>query len=204
MTAPGALLVGVGLRRWRFEPGETVSIGRGADCDVVVDDPMLSRRHVRIEFRGDWVLQDAGTRNGTWVDGRRLSSHRLVGPVTLRLGDRRSGPTVVVDLAAAGSAGSGRSARTLTIGRARGNDVVLNDLMVSRHHARVETRPTGRQVVDLGSRNRTLVNGIPAVSVLPLADGDRLTVGNTEIEVDGDNLRPSTVALRRLVVDGGS
>ena len=63
----GTLLVGVGSRRWRFEPGTTINIGRGADCDVVVDDPLLSRRHVRIEFHGHWVLEDAGSRNGTWA-----------------------------------------------------------------------------------------------------------------------------------------
>jgi ABC transport system ATP-binding/permease protein len=199
VTGTDALRVNMGVRSWTFERDTPVCIGRGAECDVVVDDPLLSRRHVRIEFRGGWVVEDAGSRHGTWLDGRRLRTHRLAGPVVLRLGDRRSGPAVTVEVTAGGPV---PGAGTLTLGRARDNDIVLNDVQVSRHHARVETTAAGRRrVVDLGSRNRTLVNGTVADPALPLADGDRLTIGNTEFAVDGAGLRPTTVTQRRLIVD---
>ena len=54
-------------REWQFEgPGE-ISIGRDGTCDVVVGDRKASRKHARIEHRGDkFVLADQSS-NGTWV-----------------------------------------------------------------------------------------------------------------------------------------
>ena len=198
MAGREVLRVGVGTRHWTFDRSAVVRIGRGADCDVVVDDPLLSRRHVLIEFRDGWIVEDAGSRNGSWVDGRRLRrSYQLDGPAQLRLGDRRSGPVVDLDHTVGTTA---PGAGTVTIGRALDNDIVLNDVLVSRHHARVETTVTGaRRLVDLGSRNQTLVNGVPAAPALPLADGDRLSIGDTDFTVEGADLRPVAVRRRRLV-----
>lgn len=49
-----------------------VTIGRSG-CDLVVDDPELSRRHARIELKGDEiVLKDLDSTNGTFVDEERI------------------------------------------------------------------------------------------------------------------------------------
>lgn len=62
---------------------QTTSIGRGPDCDVVLDDKHVSTRHARIVQRGDgFVIEDLQSRNGTWVEDRKLT-----GPVLLRDGD---------------------------------------------------------------------------------------------------------------------
>lgn len=66
------------------------------------------------------------------------------------------------------------------IGRETSNDIILNDLNVSRQHAQIAFEPQGVWVVtDLGSTNGTLVNGMP-VTRRGLADGDRITLGMTE------------------------
>lgn len=57
-------------------------VGRHPDCDVVVANRWVSRRHARLVFRdGTWVLQDLGSTNGTRVIGAR------VGRCELRPGD---------------------------------------------------------------------------------------------------------------------
>jgi hypothetical protein len=59
-------------------------IGRSEECEVTIEDPLVSRRHARIVFEGDEVtLEDLGSRNGVRVNGRPLQ-----GSQTLMDGDR--------------------------------------------------------------------------------------------------------------------
>lgn len=59
-------------------------VGRTAACDLTIDLPAVSRRHARFEQRaGVWWLQDLGSKNGTFVNGRPLDG----GEVTLGDGD---------------------------------------------------------------------------------------------------------------------
>ena len=47
-----------------------LTIGRGSDCDLVLDEPEMSRRHAVIENSGDGIyLRDLGSANGTFVNG---------------------------------------------------------------------------------------------------------------------------------------
>ena len=54
--------------------GAVVTLGRGAENDLVVDDATLSRAHLRLERGADggWTVRDLGSSNGTRVDGARL------------------------------------------------------------------------------------------------------------------------------------
>jgi len=61
---------------FRFD-GEIV-IGRAEDSTVRVFDEAASRKHARIVRRGeDWVAEDLGSRNGLFVNGRRVTCHML-------------------------------------------------------------------------------------------------------------------------------
>ncbi len=65
-------------------------VGRGEECDLVLDSGQVSRVHARIEAgAGVYLLVDEGSRNGTYVNGRRIKQHRelQVGD-TVRFGDR--------------------------------------------------------------------------------------------------------------------
>lgn len=63
-----------------------VTIGRSADCDLLIPDPMVSRHHAELQRVGSqWMLVDLGSSNGTRVNG-----WRVVEPVTVRLGDQVS------------------------------------------------------------------------------------------------------------------
>lgn len=56
-------------------------IGQGAQNDVVLDDDTVSTKHARLEFTGGaWTLTDLSSKNGTFVNGERLTPE---GPVVL-------------------------------------------------------------------------------------------------------------------------
>jgi hypothetical protein len=64
--------------------GDEVVVGRGSMGHVTIDDPMLSRRHIRIDLSGsEPTVEDLHSRNGTQLNGRPL-----LGRATLKDGDR--------------------------------------------------------------------------------------------------------------------
>jgi DNA-binding winged helix-turn-helix (wHTH) protein len=59
-------------REWSLSEGTNV-IGRDPDCAVMIDAPNVSRRHACIVVRGGEVtIEDLGSKNGTYVNGRRV------------------------------------------------------------------------------------------------------------------------------------
>lgn len=77
-----ALLV-VSGRRVVVPPRGAV-LGRSRECDVVLDDSSVSRRHAQLRPQGeDWTLEDMGSTNGVRVNGSPVRAPRV-----LRSGDR--------------------------------------------------------------------------------------------------------------------
>lgn len=260
----------------RMTEGETLTIGRGRDMDLMVTEPGASRRHAQLRRVGDRIeVIDLGSSNGTFVDGARITGPQQVGHNgRIQLGDTTStalvvesaatgrharlpqsgpmpkrqpapgagptGPTqprgqaapagtpapspqarrlpatssvprspshtgVVFDryelqqaMAAAPPGGASATAvqgaapqvvaqsmggpQALSIGRGLDNTIVVDDLLVSRHHTRLHPRPNGFEVEDLNSRNGTYVNG-QRISRGHLGEGDFLAVGHSRFTV---------------------
>ena len=58
-----------------------VTLGRSRQCDVVLEDPNISRQHAEIRPRGGaWVLTDLGSTNGSLINGRRIDHPEAVKP----------------------------------------------------------------------------------------------------------------------------
>ena len=74
----------------------------------------------------------------------------------------------------------------VTIGRAPENNVVLNDLLVSRHHAHLRRSGNQWELADIGSANGTYVNGIRITRTI-LAD-DIVGIGHQLLHLAGDRL----------------
>ena len=59
----------------------TLLVGRSADNDIPLDDDFASARHARLEPRRDGVwISDAGSTNGTYVNGAKLSKPQRLKP----------------------------------------------------------------------------------------------------------------------------
>lgn len=82
----------VGVRRFR----RSLTIGRSPKNDLVIDDRYVSGCHAEIRRAPDgWELRDAGSTNGTFVDGERVDRVRLEGITHVHLG-HPTGPEVVL------------------------------------------------------------------------------------------------------------
>jgi DNA-binding NtrC family response regulator len=72
--------------------GEALSVERGEEdgasvMRIGIPDPALSSTQARLQsVLGNWVLRDAGSKNGTWVDGQRVTSATLADGALLELG----------------------------------------------------------------------------------------------------------------------
>lgn len=81
----------------------------------------------------------------------------------------------------------------IRIGKASDNDIVIDDVHASRHHARATRMPGGFLIEDLNSLNGTFINAAPVHRAF-LTDGDVLTVGNSDFVRSGDHLLPARVS----------
>jgi len=81
---------------------------------------------------------------------------------------------------------------TVIIGRAETNPVYINDPLSSREHSKITKEQDGFYVMDLGSRNGTLVNG-EKITVRKLKRLDLITIGRTHFRFD-DSDAPASPA----------
>jgi hypothetical protein len=83
-AAPGTALLLLDGRRMVLAEAKSV-LGRSRDCDIVIDDPNVSRHHAELHRTpdGGWAVHDLGSTNGVLVNGKRVKREQQ-----LRAGDR--------------------------------------------------------------------------------------------------------------------
>jgi pSer/pThr/pTyr-binding forkhead associated (FHA) protein len=82
MTNP-ILMVTAGLRQGMHLEinAQGIRIGRDPNNELFLDDPEVSRHHARVILHNGAVwVQDAGSRNGVFVNGNRVSGHKQISP----------------------------------------------------------------------------------------------------------------------------
>jgi hypothetical protein len=96
---------------WEIPVGQSM-IGRDLETGVVVDDESVSRQHAAVTRERDRVvLNDLGSTNGTWINGRRLSrTQELHAGDTIRLGQ----VSMTFEFAPPGPAGQVRGFQTVS------------------------------------------------------------------------------------------
>jgi ABC-type multidrug transport system ATPase subunit/pSer/pThr/pTyr-binding forkhead associated (FHA) protein len=186
-------------REWQLEIGgktmplgRELSVGRDPASDVMIDDDQVSWQHAQIAPgpRGP-VVRDLGSRNGTLLNGQPLTSAPalVTAEASLQFGRARAWLTL-----RAISPDSGTPFRRIplgdhvvTIGRSPDNDVALQDLNVSWHHAEIEPGepPT---IIDRGSRNGTRLNQAPLEGRGSLSSGVQAGIGRFNLWSDSREL----------------
>lgn len=72
---------------FRLKAGKNV-IGTASDCDIVLTDKKISRKHCTIRYEGgEFQIADLDSSNGTFVNSERIQKHDLIDNDVLKLGD---------------------------------------------------------------------------------------------------------------------
>jgi ABC-type multidrug transport system ATPase subunit/pSer/pThr/pTyr-binding forkhead associated (FHA) protein len=162
------------------------------DCGSTNGTFVASQKIGRFEIAGDCILRLGDAADGPAMicsPSRPATPGRppaTPGPAASRPGTGSSVQRSRVDLRP--TAVMRVPVRTLRIGRAEDNDIVLADLSVSRHHAELRNIGGRYEIVDLDSRNGIFVNGI-RVFTAPVTEQDIVSIGPGTFRLAGDELR---------------
>ena len=169
------LLVRTVRNTHRLDSGQEYRIGRDDRADIPLADARVSWEHAVLRAEGPvWVLEDQGSRNGTFLGSERITRLEITGPCVVhflwhpRTGrcsgfelttpDRPQVPGPDRGFEAQSTMDTTFMPRVLreptskvriaskvaTIGRRPDNDIVVPDLGVSKQHAELRLSPTGR------------------------------------------------------------
>ncbi len=142
--------------QWEHQEGDLV-LGRGEDASIVIDDPLVSRKHARIGFESDGaaIVEDLSSTNGTFLNGTRMTRP------TARLhdGDRLLlGTTELSVFAARPAAGAvSASKRVCAIGLIRQSDPARasSSRSPALQKALAEEQTVQRQLFEPGALHRS-------------------------------------------------
>jgi ABC-type multidrug transport system ATPase subunit len=168
------------------KPQRLIKIGRAKDNDIVVEHPKVSKRHAEIKIFNDRVIiEDLNSSNGTYVNGMKVSSSVITPKDVITLSK-----SYKLDLSIIFSKGEIKKTpiqsinkNVLTIGRSTDNDIVIDNIKVSRRHAKLEKVGDDWFIEDLGSSNKTYVNS-KVIKRVKLNPTDTITIGGIPLTLE--------------------
>lgn len=181
----------------RLNPAESTCLyfGRSEGNQILLKSHLVSGQHGRFVYHdGNWFVEDkavysaSGSTNGLIYNHRPVRSACLGAGCFLRI-DRnaQAAPDGVLFMFSAASNTDrwslapigGKS--SLTIGRDAGCDIRLEHISVSRQHAKLVHKPDGWYIVDNGSTNGVIVNGIRINDSARLYDRDIISISSSKL-----------------------
>jgi pSer/pThr/pTyr-binding forkhead associated (FHA) protein len=172
---------------------KTIKIGRDNTNDIIINEPRVSRNHALITKLddGSYEVKDLGSTNGTYVNGQRISRHILTPGDTLQVASSRVDWEVALKNIAASKTEPvireepiSAIRKTITVGSAEDNDIVLENDYVSAHHATISLMKNSDYFLeDLNSRNGSFVNGT-RVAAKNFSLTDIIRLANSELPVN--------------------
>lgn len=167
----------VKLAKRKYVPLSDIFVETEHDIDAYVDDTADMQA----------VGTDANAPATLYGDDAEISDHAVYG-------SRNNTARYMVEISSPDDDTKQAAITTtqITFGRAPGNNVVLNDHQVSRHHAKITFHARRFQITDLASRNGTFING------------ERLTNQSYEIDIEHDSITISHYTIRIKPMRAGS
>lgn len=186
-------------------------IGRDEATDVPMDDDLCSRMHAKLgrTSQGEYTLEDLGSRNGSMLNGKRISTRRILSHralITLGksvieyraalIDEREENPlkTVAMSLPLYTFEGKVLTQYEMGVGRDPTTDLVLEDRSVDRKHATLQWRGSSFYLRDISDRG-TYINGKRIVEA-ELKDGDIVKIGIYQLTMSIEGLRCSIDTLQ--------
>lgn len=180
-------------KEFTFE-SDRVFVGSSSDCDVLIEDPACAKLHAEIFREGSaWRLKDLNTQAGTFVSGQKITTKEFekniafsIGRSTLSVstGEESAGQCFLIP----GEAGLPIKPfplqnRSNVIGRAEDADFQIDEMSISRKHARIDRTGDDWCLVDLDSHNGCFVNG-QRIEKTILKPGDEILLGRIPLRFE--------------------
>lgn len=167
---------------------DSIVFGRRPDNDLVLDSPLVSGHpcHGRfVRVNGRWVIEDLNSTNGLIFNNAYIHSRVLQDGDLIRIDSRKKSlESGVLFLVIASGQQEWRRVplkSEITVGRAAGNDIILREVNVSRHHARIYRSAEGWMLEDLQSTNGVVLNNRQLRGRTPLREKDVIVIAGTRL-----------------------
>ena len=183
--------------KMQHERDYTISFGRSADNDIVINSATVSSHHGVIEVRsGVCTLRDCGSTNGIWINGTHYVGtgfrYELHAGDVLRVDRTGARDSLGAMIVVTDGVGEWRD-YTLTrdrptiIGRGDNCSIKLSHVGVSEHHVLIRWKAGCFYIENLGT-NGTLVDNTILTRIQPLKNRSTISVTNTTFYLCGDKL----------------
>ncbi|MGB5893284.1 MAG: FHA domain-containing protein, partial [Ignavibacteriaceae bacterium] len=131
-----------------------ITVGRSSSCNIVINNPNVSSSHAKFIINDNTVtLEDIGSTNGTYVNDEKITSKIVTKESRITFSKnyvfdwnklepfiKLSSGEVSVQTEERLKTKIVQEKNVITIGRTRDNDLVINNIKVSRKHARIEKK----------------------------------------------------------------
>ncbi len=169
---------------------DRTTLGRRPYNDIVIDNLAVSGEHALLEISGDGVhLQDLGSTNGTYVDGKAVKRQLLQPDDVIEIGKYRISFVQEATAPAAAPAPAEAGARIKVLsGAAAGREVPLVKIVTTIGKpgvavAAITQQAGGYALAHVEGSTHALLNGLPVVGdPVALADGDTFELAGTRMQ----------------------
>ena len=173
-------------------------VGSSSSSKVIIDENSISAEHIQIIFSKEGLfIQDLNSLNGTYVNnGKKIKALELV---KIDLNDRinlSKSENILINIVQLSSTTESLNdgalenilskKNSVTIGRSKNCDIVLESHSISRHHATIEKTPNGYQIIDNNSLNGIFINGRRIKGTVEISSTDVIFIGKHKLSIKGD------------------